>query len=54
MKDCGTHYEYICVYVDDNMHMSKTPQLLFDALKDTYHYSLAGVGKASYHLGGNF
>jgi hypothetical protein len=54
MKDCGTHYAYICVYVDDIMHMSRTPQLCFDGLKDTYHYSLAGVGKPSYHLGGNF
>jgi hypothetical protein len=54
MKDCGTHYEYICVYVDDIMHMSKTPDKLFKSLKNTYHYNLAGVGKPSYHLGGNF
>jgi hypothetical protein len=54
IKDCGTHYEYVCVYVDDIMHMSKNPQALFDALKDTYKYNLAGVGEPSYHLGGNF
>jgi Reverse transcriptase (RNA-dependent DNA polymerase) len=54
IKDCGSHYEYICVYVDDIMHMSKNPQELFDALKDIYNYNLAGVGEPSYHLGGNF
>ena len=53
MKDCDTHYEYVCVYVDDIMHMSKNPQALFDALKDQYNYKLAGVGDPSYHLGGD-
>jgi hypothetical protein len=43
MKDCGIHYGFICVYVDDIMHMSKTPQLLLDALKDIYHYRFTGV-----------
>jgi hypothetical protein len=37
MKNCGTHYDYVCVYVDDLMHMSKTPQVLFDNLKNTYN-----------------
>jgi hypothetical protein len=54
MKNCGTHYDYICVYVDDIMHMSKTPKCLFDSLKNIYYYNLAGVGEPSYHLGGNF
>jgi len=54
MKNCGSHYEYICVYIDDIMHMSKSPQDLFVTLKDTYNYSLSGVGKPTYHLGGDF
>ena len=54
IKDCLTHYEYVCVYVDDIMHMSTNPQLLFDSLKEKYGYNLAGVGEPSYHLGGNF
>jgi hypothetical protein len=54
MKHCGTHYEYICVYVDDIMHMSKHPEELFTKLKDSYNYSLSGVGEPSYHLGGDF
>ena len=54
IKDCDTQYEYVCVYVDDIMHMSKNPQAFFDALKTKYNYKLAGVGEPSYHLGGNF
>jgi hypothetical protein len=54
IKDCKTHYEYICVYVDDIMHMSTSPQKLFGTLKEKYNYKLAGVGPPSYHLGDNF
>jgi hypothetical protein len=54
IKDCDSHYEYICVYVDDIMHMSTKPQELFDVLQYKYNYKLAGVGPPSYHLGGNF
>jgi hypothetical protein len=25
LKDCGTHYEYICVYVDDQALAMKEP-----------------------------
>ena len=54
MRDCMTHYEYVCVYVDDIMHMSKNPQLFFDELKEKYQYNLKGVGRPTYHLGGDF
>jgi hypothetical protein len=54
IKDCLTHYEYVCIYVDDIMHMSKNPQLFFDLLTSKYGYKLPGVGKPSYHLGGIF
>jgi hypothetical protein len=53
IKDCVTHYEYVCVYVDDTLYMSTYPQLLFDSLKDKYGSNLAGVGEPSYHLGVN-
>ena len=33
IKDCDTHYEYVCVYVDDIMHMSKDLQAFFDTLR---------------------
>ena len=32
MKQCSDHYEYVCVYVDDIMHMARNPQHLFDKL----------------------
>jgi hypothetical protein len=54
LKDCGTHYEYVCVYVDDLMVMGKTPDDFFGTLTDTYGYKLKGVGDPAYHLGGNF
>jgi hypothetical protein len=53
MKDCGTHYEYVCVYVDDLAVMMKRPQDFFTALKDRA-YKLKGVGEITYHLGGDF
>jgi hypothetical protein len=54
MRDLGTHYEYVCVYVDDNMHMSKDPRAFFHDLEHKYGYHLKGVGKPTYHLGGDF
>ena len=55
MKDCETHYEYICCYVDDIMVCMKDPQAFFDTLQgEKYGYKLKGVGVPEYHLGGNF
>jgi Reverse transcriptase (RNA-dependent DNA polymerase) len=54
MKDCITHYEYVCVYVDDLMVIGKNPKDFLDTLTEKYHYQLKGVGKPSYHLGGDF
>jgi hypothetical protein len=53
MKDCATHYEYVCVYVDDLAVMMKQPQDFFDELKRR-KYKLKGVGDITYHLGGDF
>ena len=54
IKDCGTHYEYVLVYVDDLMCIGRNPQAFFDALINTYGFKLKGVGYPSYHLGGDF
>ena len=54
MKDCGTHYEYVLVYVDDRMFIGKKPQAFFDLLTNEHGFKLKGVGKPSYHLGGDF
>jgi hypothetical protein len=53
MKDCGTHYEYVCIYVDNLTVMMKDPSAFFAELKDR-KYKLKGVGNISYHLGGDF
>ena len=54
IRDKGDHYEYVCVYVDDLMMISKNPQEFFDSLVNKYKYILKGVGPPSYHLGGDF
>jgi Reverse transcriptase (RNA-dependent DNA polymerase) len=54
MRDCGTHYEYMCVYVDDLLHISKDPAILFNELTSKYGYKLKGVGPPKYHLGGDY
>jgi len=54
MRDCKTHSEYVCVYVDDLMVMSMDPTKFFALLKDKYNYKLKDVGPREYHLGGAF
>ena len=45
MKDCGTHYEYVCCYVDDLLVCMKDPQGFFDTLQSApFNYKLKGVG----------
>jgi hypothetical protein len=52
MKDCGTHYEFVCVYVD-NLAIIHHPRLFFQELR-RYSSKLKGVGEITYHLGGDF
>ena len=54
LKDCGTHYEYIAVYVDDLLIASKEPQSVIDTLINNHHFKLKGTGPMSYHLGCDF
>jgi hypothetical protein len=44
MKDCGTHYDYVCVYVDDLAVMMKQPQDFFKGLK-LRQYKLKALGR---------
>ena len=53
-RDRGDHYDYVCVYVDDLMALSKNPQEFFDELVNKYKFILKGVGPPEYHLGGDF
>jgi hypothetical protein len=54
MRDMGDHYEYIAVYVDDLMYLSKDPQAIVDALENKYQFKLKGTGPVNYHLGTTF
>ena len=51
MKDCGDHYEYIAVYVDDLLLVSKNPKLLLDTLTNKYDFKLKGSGNIEFYLG---
>jgi hypothetical protein len=53
MKDCGSHYEYVCVCIDDLAVMMKEASEFFAELKRR-QYKLKGVGNISHHLGGDF
>ena len=52
MKDVGIHYEYILVYSDDLLIISKDPKKIVDQLSEKYQ--LKGISFPDYHLGGNF
>ena len=54
MKDCGKNYEYVLVYVNELMFIGKKLQEFFDSLTNEHGFKLKGVGKPSYHLGGDF
>ena len=54
MRNMGDHYEYIAVYVDDLMILSKKPQALIDELIKTYNFKLKGTGRILFHLGCDF
>ena len=55
IKDCGDHYEYIAVYVDDLLIAAKEPQILIDQLLGKpYNFKLKGTGRVTYHLGCDF
>ena len=49
----GTHYEYICIWVDDVLLDSKDPEKLIADLR-ACGYKLKGVGPQEYYLGGTF
>ncbi|MGH7954713.1 MAG: reverse transcriptase domain-containing protein [Gloeomargaritales cyanobacterium] len=52
MKDCGDHYEYICVYVDDLIAAGLKPMEIIADLRKIF--KLKGVGPPSYFLGMDF
>jgi hypothetical protein len=53
-KECDSNYEYFLVYVDDLTLIGKNPQVIIDSLIKDHGFQLKGVGKPTYHLGGDF
>jgi hypothetical protein len=49
MKDCGDHYEYLAMYVDDILLVSRDPMKVIEELKKDY--ILKGVGEPMFYLG---
>ena len=54
MRDKGDHYEYIAVYVDDLLIVSKKAQSIIDYLEKEAKFKLKGTGSISFHLGCDF
>ena len=52
MKDCNTHYEYILVYSDDLLIVSKDTKAVINQLNQKY--SLKGFSFPDYYLGGDY
>jgi hypothetical protein len=54
MRDKGDHYEYIAVYVDDLLVVSRDPKAITDTLVNVHKFKLKGTGELSFHLGCDF
>ena len=54
MRDMGDHYEYIGVYVDDLLIVSRKPQDIIKYLTDDCKFKLKGTGEVEFHLGCNY
>jgi hypothetical protein len=54
MRDMGDHYEYIAVYVDDLMIVSRNPLAIITELEGPYTFKLKGTGPIEFHLGCDF
>ena len=53
-KDGTNYYEYILVYVDDQLTISENPKAITDALQQPPHnYTLRDVGEPTRYLGAN-
>ena len=54
MRKAEDHYEYIGVYIDDLVIVSKNPQEIADVLIDKHKFKLKGTGSIDVYLGCNF
>lgn len=53
-RDKGDHYEYIAVYVDDLLLVSRDTKSLIDILMNKHKFKLKGTGPVEFHLGCDF
>jgi len=51
MRDMGDHWEYIAVYVDDLMIISRDPKSIVETLEKEHCFKLKGTGPIEFHLG---
>ncbi len=51
IKDCGTHYEYFCVYVDAVIFIAKDPMKYIRIIE--YDYQVKAIGVPEFYMGGN-
>jgi hypothetical protein len=54
MREKDGLYEYVAVYVDDLLIVSKSPQDIIDMLEKTHKFKLKGTGPIKFHLGCDF
>ena len=54
IKECGTHYDYICTGEDDVIVSSKHPSAILDEFIICAQYILKGIGAPRYYLGGDY
>ena len=54
MRDKGDHYEYIAVYVDDLLIVSRDAGAIIKALCEDHKFKLKGTGPIEFHLGCDF
>ena len=55
IRDAGSCYEYVVVYVDDAFTALKNPKEFYETLQsEPYNYNLKNVEEPKYHLGGDF
>ena len=54
MRSAGNHYEYIGVYVDDLIIVSRDCQSIVDQLVEENNFKVKGTGEVSFHLGCDF
>ena len=54
MRDKGDYYEYIAVYVDDLLIVSRQAAKIIEVLEKEHKFKLKGTGAISFHLGCDF